>query len=281
MSAVAAALRSFRPDAGGGRGSIVRDTLIVTRRNLRYLLRQPQLAVFVTIQPIMLVLLFNFVFGGAIGQTLDTPGVSYIDFLLPGILVQAVAFGTTTTAVGTAEDLAKGIVDRFRSLPMARSAVLAGRALADTARIAFVVLLMTGVGVLLGFDIQTDPARALGAFGIVLLFGLSFSWISVVIGTVVSTPEAAQSAGFIWLFPLVFASSAFVPVETFDPWLREFAEVNPITHYIDAIRSLVLDVPTGSGLIPTSRPVLLSLGWTAAILATFAPLAVWRYRKVA
>lgn len=264
-------------------GSLVADTVTVTWRNLLKFVRQPQVLVFSTVQPIMLVLLFNFVFGGAIGQTIRIPGIDYIDYLLPGILLQAVAFGTQTTSVGMAEDLDRGLIDRFRSLPMSRAAVLAGRVFADAARIAFVVLVMTGVGVLLGYRLNTGPFQAVGAFVLAVGFGLAFTWIAAWIGMTVRNTEAAQSAGIIWLFPLSFASSAFVPIETFDPWLETFARVNPITHFVDALRALTLtdvaQVSTGSQIIPTGRPVLLALAWIAGILAVFAPLAVRQYRR--
>ena len=264
-------------------GSLVGDALVITRRNLLNIVRQPQLLVFSTFQPVILVLLFNYVFGGAIGQTIRAPGIDYIEYLLPGILLQAVAFGTQATSVGMAEDLQKGIVDRFRSLPMARSAVLAGRTLADATRISFVVLLMTGVGVLLGFRFNTGLLQGLAAFLLAVGFGLAFTWIAAWIGMSVANPEAAQSAGFIWLFPLSFTSSAFVPISTFPSWLEAFARVNPITHFVDALRVLTLSdvegIAAGSSIIPTERPVLLALAWIAGILAVFAPLAVRQYRR--
>jgi ABC transporter DrrB family efflux protein len=262
-----------------GLSKAISDTLIVTGRNLRRVVRNPQVLIFSTIQPVMLVLLFNYVFGGAIGASLRRPGLPYVDYLLPGVMIQAVAFGTTTTAVGMAEDLSSGVIDRFRSLPMARSAVLAGRAIADTLRIAFVILLMTGVGFLIGFRFTVGPGRVLEGFAIAIAFGLSFSWISVLIGMLVRQPEAAQSAGFIWLFPLIFASSAFVPIDTFPSALHTFASWNPITHFVDALRTTTLQVDGGTRIVPTERPVLTALAWAAGILVVFAPLAVLRYRR--
>jgi ABC transporter DrrB family efflux protein len=262
-------------------GSMASDTLVVTKRNILQLFRQPQLILFSTVQPVILVLLFNFVFGGAIGQTIRAPGVAYIDYLLPGIMLQAVALGSNQTSVGMAEDLTKGIIDRFRALPMARSAVLGGRTMADAVRIGFTVLLMTAVGVGVGYRFTTGVLPALAAFVLAVGFGLAFSWIAAWVGMVVRNPEAAQPAAFVWLFPLSFASSAFVPIETFDPWLEAFARVNPITHFVDALRSLTLDVPTGTSVIPTGEPIWLALAWIAGILLVFAPLAVRQYKRTA
>lgn len=246
----------------------VSDALALTHRNLLRYVRLPQLLVFSTVQPVMFVLLFAFVFGGAI----QVPGVSYVDFLMPGIFVQSVTFGANATGVGLADDLSRGMVDRFRSLPMARSAVLAGRTFADTVRNTFVVLLMTAVGYLIGFRVATGPLQALAALALVVAFGLAFSWISATIGMSVKDPEAAQAGGFIWVFPLVFASSAFVPVETMPGWLASFAGVNPITVTVDALRGLLIGGPV-------ARPLLAALAWVAGILAVFVPLAVHRYRR--
>jgi ABC-2 type transport system permease protein len=244
----------------------VRDMAALTGRNLRHWIRQPQLVVFSTIQPVMFVLLFNYVFGGAIGVP------DYISFLLPGIYIQVVAFGTTQTAVGLAEDMAGGMVDRFRSLPMARSAVLAGRTAADTVRSLFVVSLITLVGTLIGFRFQAGFLPAVAAFALVVTFGYALSWVFANIGLAVKGAEAAQAAGFVWIFPLVFASSAFVPTETMPDWLRVFAEHQPITRVVDAVRALVLGGPT-------ARPVVYALAWSGAILAVAMPLAVRRFRR--
>jgi ABC transporter DrrB family efflux protein len=246
----------------------ISDALTVTKRNLLTYVRLPQLVVFSTIQPVMFVLLFAYVFGGAI----QTPGGSYINYLIPGILVQTVAFGSTTTGIGLAQDLNKGLIDRFRSLPMARSAVLAGRTISDSLRNLFVILLMLGVGTLIGFRVGTNVFAALAAIALGVLFGFAFSWISALIGMSVGDVETAQVAGFIWIFPLVFASSAFVPVETMPSWLQAFAEVQPITHTVNALRALLLGGET-------TRHVLGSLAWSFGILAVFMPLAVRRYRR--
>jgi ABC transporter DrrB family efflux protein len=244
----------------------MRDIAALTGRNLRHWIRQPQLVVFSTVQPVMFVLLFNYVFGGAI----DIP--NYINFLLPGIYIQVVAFGTTQTAVGLAEDMSGGMVDRFRSLPMARSAVLAGRTAADTIRSLFVIALITLVGTLIGFRFQAGILAALGAFAVVVVFGYALSWVFANIGLAVSGAEAAQAAGFVWIFPLVFASSAFVPTETMPGWLRVFADNQPITRVVDAVRALVLGGPT-------AEAVAYALGWSALILAVAMPLAVRRFRR--
>src|SRR5438445_4126331 len=260
---------------GSGRmhvGWAVSDALAMTRRNLLRYLRLPNLLVFSTIQPVMFVLLFAYVFGGAIKGALP-PGVKYINFLMPGIFVQTVIFGSTQTGVGLADDLSRGMVDRFRSLPMARSAVLAGRTLSDTVRNVFVVLLMTGVGLAIGFRFHGGFLPSIGGLALAVFFGLSFSWISALIGMSVKDPEASQAAGFIWIFPLVFASSVFVPVQTMPTWLKMFARNNPISHTANAIRGL-----TQGG--PVWNPLWLSVGWIAAILVVFVPLSVNRYRQV-
>jgi ABC transporter DrrB family efflux protein len=247
------------------------DAAAVTRRNLYRYVRVPTLLLFSTIQPVMFVLLFTYVFGGAI----QVPGVdNYVDFLMAGILVQTVIFGSTQTGVGLAEDMSRGMVDRFRSLPMARSAVLAGRTTSDTVRNLFVVCLMLVVGTLVGFRFHAGVGPAVGAVGLALAFGLAFSWISALIGLSVRDVESAQAAGFVWVFPLVFASSAFVPVDTMPGWLQTFADINPVTITVNALRALTLGGPT-------ARPVLESLAWIAGILLVFVPLAVNRYRRAA
>jgi ABC-2 type transport system permease protein/oleandomycin transport system permease protein len=251
---------------------VVSDLLVMTKRNLLRYLRLPNLLVFSTIQPVMFVLLFSYVFGGAIKGALP-PGAKYIDFLMAGIFVQAVIFGSMQTGVGLADDLSRGLVDRFRSLPMARSAVLAGRTTSDTIRNVFVVLLMTAVGYAIGFRFHSDFVPVIAGLGVAVLFGLAFSWISALIGMSVRDPEAAQAAGFIWVFPLIFASSAFVPVQTMPDWLQAFARNNPITHTVNAIRAL-----TQGG--PVWHDLWISLAWIVGILVVFVPLSVNRYRQV-
>jgi ABC-2 type transport system permease protein/oleandomycin transport system permease protein len=248
------------------------DAMAITRRNLIKYIRVPNLIVFSTVQPVMFVLLFAYVFGGAIKGALP-PRVHYIDFLMPGIVVQTVVFGSTQTGVGLAEDMTKGIIDRFRSLPMARSAVLAGRTISDTVRNLGVVLLMVTVGTMIGFRIHTGVFPALVALGVALGFGFAMSWISATIGLVLRDVETAQSASFVWIFPLVFASSVFVPLRTMPGWLQTFARANPITNVANAIRALTLGGAT-------TRPLLYALAWLTGILVTFAPLATRQYRRV-
>lgn len=246
----------------------ISDIWVMTQRNLLKYVRLPQYLVFSTIQPIMFLLLFAFVFGGAI----KVSQTDYINFLIPGILVQTVLFGSMMTGIGLVEDMTSGIVNRFRTLPMARSAVLAGRTITDLIRNVFVVYLMVVVGTVIGFRVQNGWDHAFAAFGLILLFGFAFSWISAAIGLAVKEVETAQSAGFIWIFPLAFASSIFVPVETMPSALRAFAEANPITLTVDTVRALLLGGPYVKSL-------WLSLAWIAGILAVFPPIAVYLYRK--
>lgn len=247
----------------------ISDIVAMTKRNLLRYIRLPQLLVFSTIQPVMFLLLFAFVFGGAIA----TPGSSYINYLIPGIIVQTVIFGSMQTGIGLADDLSKGLIDRFRSLPMSRSAVLAGRTISDTIRNVFVVLLMTGVGFAIGFRFHQSLGDALAAIAITLLFGFAFSWISATIGMLVKNVETAQVAGFIWVFPLVFASSIFVPVSSMPNWLQAFAKISPITVTVNSVRALSLGLPIGDNIWQ-------SIAWMIGILAVFVPLAIFRYRKV-
>lgn len=243
------------------------DAAVLARRNLLHYLRVPSLVVFSIVTPVMFILLFAYVFGGAI----SVPGMRYIDFLMGGILVQTVAFGSTETGAGLADDLAHGMVDRLRALPMARSAVLAGRTVADAARHAFMVVMMAGVGVVIGFRPQGGVARAALALGVVVAFGFALSWVSAAIGLAVRNVEATQMAGILWTFPLTFTSSAFVPVESMPGWLQAWAGVNPLTVTVDAVRNLLLGRPAGADLVQ-------ALLWIAAILAVFVPLAVRRSR---
>lgn len=248
---------------------LLSDILIMTWRNLIKYRRVPQLLIFSTIQPVLFLLLFTYVFGGAI----KVPGnLHYINFLLPGILVQITIFGSIQTGVGLADDVGRGVIDRFKSLPMARSAVLAGRTIADVLRNVFVIALMTGVGYLIGFRFQGTALDALAAVALMLLFGFAFAWISATIGLAVKNTETAQVAGFIWVFPLVFASSIFVPVETMPNWLQAFAKISPITVTVDMARHYMQNLPTSTELW---QPI----AWIVGMLLIFMPLAVWQYRK--
>jgi len=249
---------------------LVSDTLVIAERNLVRLPRAPDLLLAFTVQPVMFVLLFAYVFGGAI----KTPGGSYIDYLIPGIMVQNIAFGGFVTALGLNEDVHKGLIDRFRSLPMARPAVLAGRTLADvvTNALSIIVLLITGL--IIGFTFHASVIEILGGVGLLLLFGYAFSWVFALLGLLVSSPEAANSVGFIAVFPLTFISSAFVPVATMPAVLRAFARVNPFTIVVDAMRALWIG-------FPARNYVWEAVVWSLVILAVFAPLAVARYRRTA
>jgi ABC-2 type transport system permease protein/oleandomycin transport system permease protein len=244
--------------------------MIIAERNLIRLPRAPELLIGYTIQPIMFVLLFRYVFGGAI----STPGYSYVDFLIPGIIVQNMAFGGFATALGLNEDVRKGLIDRFRSLPMSRAAVLGGRTLADVATNALSITILLITGVIIGFSFNTSFGQAVAGIGLLLLFGYGFSWFLAFLGLLVSSPESVNSVGFIAVFPLTFISSAFVPVASMPDGLRQFAEYNPFTVIVDAIRSLWLGAPAGNY-------VWGAVAWSLAIIAVFAPLAVARYRRAA
>src|SRR3954449_735058 len=249
---------------------LVSDTLVVAGRNITRIKRAPEVLTAFTIQPVMFLLLFVYVFGGAI----STPGFAYKDFLLPGIMVQNIAFGGFVTAIGLNEDLTKGLIDRFRSLPMARPAVLAGRTISDigTNLLSITVLLTTGL--IIGFSFHASALEIVAGIGLLLLFGYAFSWVFALLGLLVSSPEAANSLGFIAVFPLTFVSSAFVPVESMPAGLRWFAEINPFTIVVDAMRSLWIGARA-------DNYVWGAFVWSFAILAVFAPLAVRRYRRAA
>jgi ABC transporter DrrB family efflux protein len=247
----------------------IRDATAVAGRNLIAYRRVPQLLVFSTIQPVIFVLLFRYVFGGAVKTP---PGVPYVDYLMPGIFVQTTVFGAIGAAVGLATDLKSGLLERFRSLPMARSAVLAGRTTADLARNVFVAALMAVVGFAVGFRVHTSALGFLAGMLLVLLFGYVLSWVFATVGLAVGDPETAQAAAFPVMAPLVFASSAFVPVSTMPSWLQPFAEHQPVSVTASAVRALMIGGPTTSY-------VLQSLAWCAAILLVFVPVAVRRYRR--
>jgi len=258
----------------------VTHTKVITRRNLLRFIRVPQLLLFSTVQPVMFLLLFNYVFGGAINTGIPAGPNQYINWLIPGILVQSAAFGGTATAIGLTEDLAAGVIDRFRSLPMARSAVLTGRTLADLLRNSFVFSLMLVVGYLMGWRFGQGFLKMALGFGIALLFGYSFSWVMATIGLLAKTPEAAQSAGFLPVFPLVFASSIFVPTSTMPDWLQTFAEFQPVSVVASTVRSLMVPAEAlGSLGLDQTTLILQSLAWIVGIIAVFAPLSVRQYKK--
>jgi len=249
--------------------SAARDAFAVTQRNLIAYRRVPQLVVFSTIQPVVFVIMFRYVFGGAVGSY---KGFPYVDFLMPGVFVQTVVFGSLATAIGLATDLKSGLLERFQSLPMARSAVLAGRTLADLTRNVFVVILMVVVGFLVGFRVHGSIAGFVGAMFLVLAFGYAMSWIFATVGLAVKDPETAQAAAFPVLAPLVFASSAFVPVESMPGWLQAWANHQPVSVTVSAVRDLTLGLPAGSHLIQ-------AVAWLVGILIVFAPLSVRLYRR--
>jgi ABC-2 type transport system permease protein/oleandomycin transport system permease protein len=248
--------------------SAIRDTKAVVQRNLIHYVRVPQLLVFSTIQPIIFVLMFRFVFGGSI----DTGPIPYVDYLMPGIFLQTVVFGSLATAIGLATDLKSGLMERFHALPMWTPAVLAGRTIADLTRNVLVVVLMMIVGFLVGWRIHTDVLGVLAGTALLLLFGYAMSWIFATVGLWVKDPETAQAAAFPIMAPLVFASSAFVPVTSMPGWLQAFAEHQPVSVTASAIRALVIGGPTASY-------VLQSVAWIVGIVAVAAPVAVRLYRR--
>jgi oleandomycin transport system permease protein len=254
--------------APSGRVNVVANTLTIARRNLLHIKATPEQLVEMTIQPLMFLVLFVFVFGGAIAGS----SKEYLQFALPGILVQSVAFLPFTTALALNVDFQRGVIDRFRSLPIARAAVIGGRIAADAVRIAWSVLIITAFGVLLGFRFGGGAAAALGAYLLVVAFGITMCWPMAFIGITARTTESVNTWGFMIILPLTFASSAFVPTDTMPGWLAAFANWNPITAVIDAARGLMLGGPVAT-------PLAKSIGWMVALTAVFAPLAIGRYRR--
>ena len=246
------------------------DTWVVMLRNLRQLTRQPQLLIFAVIQPVIFLLLFTYVFGGAIRFA---TGGDYINFLLPGVIIQSIVFASSNTTIGLNIDLSKGMIDRFRSLPMSRAAVLAGRTIADTARGTLTVIIMMVAGFVIGFRFEDWGTGLLGIL-LAIAFGHSFTWIGATIGLYVKDPEAAQVAGFIWMFPLTFASSVFVPTVTMPTWLRAFADNQPVSVVANAVRDLM------TGTVNPDE-IAVALAWIIGIFLVFMPLSVWQYAKVA
>jgi ABC-2 type transport system permease protein/oleandomycin transport system permease protein len=240
---------------------------VLAVRSAKRIPRQPDLLIGFTVQPLLFVLLFVYVFGGAI----STPGVSYVDYLIPGIIIQSMCFGGFVTALGLAEDLKKGLIDRFRSLPMSRAAVLTGRTLADLVTNSFQLVVMLVVGFAVGFRFGTSALEVVGGIALALLVGYAFSWVFALIGLVASYPEAANAYGFVILFPVTFVSSAFVPVESMPSWLQPIAEHNPFTYMVNAARALFIGTPAGD-------QIWLAVLWSLGIAAVFSVLAVWRYR---
>lgn len=282
MSAEVTTIPTPTVPRGGVRGAWS-DSVAILGRNLRRYQRQPQIAIFVLVQPVMFVLLFRYVFAGSI----PTPGLDYVQYLMPGIIVQSVTFASVGTAIGIAEDLKAGMLDRFRSLPMARSAVLAGRVLSDVLVSLVTLTVMVVVAYLVGFRVTTSPFEALAAVGLLLAFVASFAWIAAWIGLTLKEPEAVQSAGFVWLFPLAFASSLFVLPATMPGWLQGFAEWNPLSNLANAARALTVGgYPCGDSLetiemcTAAGGDALTSLAWAAGILLVFVPLSARGWRRL-
>jgi ABC-2 type transport system permease protein len=256
------------------------DSAVITKRNLIKVKRVPDLLVFATLSPIMFVLLFRYVFGGAIRVP---GGVSYAEFLLPGIFAQTVVFGSTITGYTLAQDLQQGLIDRFRSLPMSRSAVLVGRTVADAASNLISIAVMAGTGLIVGWRIHTSTLEALGGFLILVLFAFSISWLMALVGLLVRTPEVVNNASFIVIFPLTFISNAFVPLQSLPSVLRAFAEWNPVSTVVQAARDLFGNTlgPPPSDAWSMEHPALYTVLWAVVFLAVFVPLAVRQYRRVA
>jgi ABC-2 type transport system permease protein/oleandomycin transport system permease protein len=254
--------------APAGRANALSNTLTIARRNLLHIKATPEQLVEMSIQPIMFLVLFVYVFGGAIAGSSS----AYLQFALPGILVQSVAFLPFTTALALNVDFQRGVIDRFRSLPIARSAVIGGRILADGVRILWSILIITGFAMILGFRFEGGTAGAIGAVALVTAFGLTMCWPMAFIGITARTTESVNTWGFMIILPLTFASSAFVDPDTMPGWLQAFAEANPVTSVIDAARGLMLGGPV-------AEPVIDSIIWMIVITGVFAPLAILRYRR--
>ncbi|MEU4682330.1 ABC transporter permease [Streptomyces xinghaiensis] len=285
MSAVtetAAATAAPRP-----RGGIVqsaKDSLVVAKRNLIRMMRIPEMVIFGLIQPIMFVVLFSYVFGGSISVGGSLSPELYREFLMAGIFAQTVTFATAGAGAGIADDMHKGLIDRFRSLPMARGAVLTGRTLADLVQTTLTVIVLAVVALIVGWRIHEGVLKMLAGFALLLLLGYAFSWIGALIGLSVRTPEAATSGGLIWLFPLTFISNAFVPSDNMPTFLRHIAEWNPFSATVQACRELFGNLPAGYPVAdawPMQNPVLASVLWSVLIIAVFRTLAVRKYRSAA
>lgn len=249
-------------------GSAIRDSIVLAWRNYKHNLRVPSLIVFSLMMPVIFLLLFRYLIGGSI----VIPGVSYVDFLVPGLIVQAIAFGATQTGVGLSEDVRRGISDRFRSLPISRWAVPAGRAVVDSVRNALVAIIVFGTGVLVGFRPDANTAYILVAMAIAVAFGYAFSWVAAYLGVTLKNVESVHDAGFIWVIPLTFASSAIVPVASMPTAAQWFADINPVTSVADATRALMLGDPAGTAIVQ-------SVLWIAALLVVFVPLTVRAYQR--
>ncbi|MHB8487973.1 MAG: ABC transporter permease [Candidatus Dormibacteria bacterium] len=262
-----------RPGASQMARWAISDALVMTRRNLLVWLRVPAYIVFTVVQPVIFVLLFRYVFGGAIAA----PGSGgYVDYLMPGIIGQTAAFATFATAIALAQEATKGVIDRFRAMPMARSAVLAGRLIADSIRMLIVILVIIGVGYAVGFRFQNGVGGAVGMVLLAEAFGVTVCSVSAFVGLAIKDEESVQAFGLIWIFPLTFVSSAFVPIATMPGWLQVFANNQPVTLVINAMRAMALGGPQ----FPLNPALWESLVWLAGVLIVFVPLAVRSYRRV-
>ncbi|GGK15639.1 transport permease protein [Streptomyces camponoticapitis] len=287
MSAVTeASPKALAPPPRGGVIQSIRDSLVIARRNLIRMTRIPEVVLFGIIQPVMFVILFTYVFGGSIRVGNSTSAEVYKNFLMAGIFAQTVTFATAGSAAGIADDMQKGLVDRFRSLPMARGAVLTGRTVADLVQTAITLVVLAIVALIVGwrpgFAEPTNIGKILGAFGLLLLLGYAFTWIGALIGLSVRTPEAATSGGIIWLFPVTFISNAFVDSSQMTPWLRHIADWNPFSATVQACRQLFGDPGLSqSGAWPMQQPVWATLIYSVLIIGIFRTLAVRKYRGAA
>ncbi|WP_424212091.1 ABC transporter permease [Streptomyces sp. BI20] len=270
------------PRGSGGLGQSVRDSLVMTQRNLLRMKRIPEMVIFGLVQPVMFVVLFSYVFGGSIAVGGSTSPAAYREFLMAGIFAQTVTFATAGAGAGIADDMHKGLIDRFRSLPMARGAVLTGRTLADLVQTALTVVVLAVVALLVGWRTHENLGKVLLGFVLLLLLGYAFSWIGALIGLSVRTPEAATSGGLIWLFPLTFISNAFVDSNHLPTFLRHIAEWNPFSATVQAARQLFGNLPPGyeaPAAWPMQHPILASVLWSVVIIAVFRTLAVRKYRS--
>ncbi|EPH39819.1 ABC transporter permease [Streptomyces aurantiacus] len=272
------------PTPAGGIGKSVRDSLVIARRNLIRMSRIPEMVLFGLIQPVMFVVLFTYVFGGSIQVGGSLSSQDYREFLMAGIFAQTVTFATAGAGAGIADDMHKGLIDRFRSLPMARGAVLTGRTVADLVQTALTLVVLALVALLIGWRAHENFGKILAGFGLLLLLGYAFSWIGALIGLTVRTPEAATSGGLIWLFPLTFISNAFVDSNNLPTFFRHIAEWNPFSTTVQACRELFGNLPPGfktPDAWPMQHPVLASVLWSVLILVVFRTLAVRKYRSAA
>jgi len=276
MTTVQAAVREH----AGRRGTIFGDAWVMTIRLIKQIVRVPDLLVFSIVQPVLFVLLFRYVFGGSI----DVGGsqADYVDYLMPGIFVQTLLFNGAATGIGMADDVQKGLFDRFRSLPMSRAAILLGRAISDLIRATLIFLIMLGVGILTGFRFSGGFWGAIAGTLVMLAFTFAFSWIGILIGLTVKTVEAAQSGGFIWLFPLTFASSAFVRTDSMPSWLQGFANINPVTVLVNSVRRFYLSASLCEqfGVPALGGQLLQATAWFFGILLVFVPLCIRSLRRM-